>query len=273
MDLAFFGHHKCASTSTEALCFDLCNKLGYTPIYKKTAFVSDLSPFLKKEGLNFIISINSSYKSLDGNHDFKGFHIIRDPRDICISGYFSHLHTHKIEGFDRLGSHREKLQQLNFDDGLIHEIEFTSFWLEHIENWNYEDSRILEVKMEDMIVNPRKTWMQIFRWLGILNVHASPHPIDNVLFKSNHLSRLLGIPAVFMRDGIPEKTLELLSDKYSFKSLSKGREIGQEDVKSHYRKGKSGDWKNYFKEEHKNYFKQKYGNLLIKLGYEKDLNW
>lgn len=38
-------------------------------------------------------------------------------------------------------------------------------------------------------------------------------------------------------------------------------------------KGKIGAWKNEFTQEHKNAFKRVAGDLLIKLGYEKDLNW
>ncbi|HKI46863.1 MAG TPA: sulfotransferase domain-containing protein [Balneolales bacterium] len=39
------------------------------------------------------------------------------------------------------------------------------------------------------------------------------------------------------------------------------------------RKGIAGDWKNYFNEKHKAIFKQNAGELLIKLGYENDLEW
>jgi len=40
-----------------------------------------------------------------------------------------------------------------------------------------------------------------------------------------------------------------------------------------FRNGKIGDWKNYFSNEQKKLFKKIGGNLLIKLGYEKNLNW
>jgi len=43
--------------------------------------------------------------------------------------------------------------------------------------------------------------------------------------------------------------------------------------KNHLRKGKNGDWKNYFSEVHKEIFKEIAGETLIKLGYEKDMNW
>ena len=40
-----------------------------------------------------------------------------------------------------------------------------------------------------------------------------------------------------------------------------------------FRSGKTGEWRKYFKEEHKKIFKDVAGDLLLKLGYEKDGNW
>lgn len=40
-----------------------------------------------------------------------------------------------------------------------------------------------------------------------------------------------------------------------------------------FRSGKTGEWKKYFTEEHKKIFKDVAGDLLIRLGYEKDNNW
>lgn len=40
-----------------------------------------------------------------------------------------------------------------------------------------------------------------------------------------------------------------------------------------FSKGKSGSWKEYFKEHHKAKFKELLGDILIDLGYEKDYNW
>jgi hypothetical protein len=39
------------------------------------------------------------------------------------------------------------------------------------------------------------------------------------------------------------------------------------------RKAMAGDWKNYFTEEHRQIFKEIAGDILVKLEYEKDLNW
>ena len=40
-----------------------------------------------------------------------------------------------------------------------------------------------------------------------------------------------------------------------------------------FRSGKTGEWKKYFKEEHKKIFEEVAGNLLLKLGYEKNNDW
>ena len=40
-----------------------------------------------------------------------------------------------------------------------------------------------------------------------------------------------------------------------------------------YRSGKVGGWREVFSEDHKLRFKETAGDILIKLGYEKDQNW
>ena len=40
-----------------------------------------------------------------------------------------------------------------------------------------------------------------------------------------------------------------------------------------FRSGKTGEWSKYFTEEHKNMFKESAGDLLIKLGFETNLQW
>jgi len=58
-----------------------------------------------------------------------------------------------------------------------------------------------------------------------------------------------------------------------FSKQASGRKQGEEDPRSHYRKGVAGDWINYFNQEHRRYFRENYTDLLIKLGYEKGSDW
>ncbi len=45
------------------------------------------------------------------------------------------------------------------------------------------------------------------------------------------------------------------------------------DTAGTFREGQIGSWKKHFSSEQKRLFKKKGGELLMKLGYEKDLNW
>jgi hypothetical protein len=59
----------------------------------------------------------------------------------------------------------------------------------------------------------------------------------------------------------------------SFEKWSEGRERGEEDSSAFYRKGIAGDWKNVFTERDREIFKEAAGELLIRLGYERDGDW
>jgi len=58
-----------------------------------------------------------------------------------------------------------------------------------------------------------------------------------------------------------------------FSKMTGGRERGQEDPQSHYRKGVSGDWRTHFTAKYVDYFKEMHNPLLLKLGYEGDPDW
>ena len=70
-----------------------------------------------------------------------------------------------------------------------------------------------------------------------------------------------------------ERLVEHCVSSASFEKLSRGRQRGQEDTSSFYRKGVAGDWNNYFTERDKQIYKEEAGELLIRLGYERDLDW
>lgn len=276
---AYFGHHKCASTYSVAMSYEACNALGLKPLERKIAFESSLEEIFPLKKSTFLISQSSTYEKVkELNGHFKGFHIIRDPRDICVSGYFSHIKTHFVEGWPQLAEYRKELKTLSKEDGLLREFEYSDFWLQQIELWNYDDPHIIEVKMEDLTENPYKEWKRIFDFLGLIDAknYKSSSMVYDLNTKINRGIKYWNYPESLRlnKSGFRMSSLEFLTqEKYSFKKLSGGRKQGQENTDSHYRKGKRGDWRNHFSERHKSVFKHKYGELLIKLGYEKDLNW
>ena len=65
-----------------------------------------------------------------------------------------------------------------------------------------------------------------------------------------------------------KELLKTAIEKYSFKTLSSGREVGVEDRGNHYRKGLIGDWKNYFTEEKNKEFCERHKLLMERWGYD-----
>ena len=280
--LAYFGHHKCASTYSINICYEVCNSLGFRPIESKIAFEKSPEKIFPLQKSSFLISqtsIHNKVKELGDN--FKGFHVIRDPRDICVSGYYSHLKTHFVEGWPKLGEYRKELQKLNKEEGLLKEFEYSDFWLQHIDTWDYNDPNIVEVKMEDLTENPLQEWIRVFDFLGLIDpsekeLEKSPSFSYKIKENLNRALKYRNLPEEFRfnKKGLLIATIRSwVEEKYSFKNLAGGRKQGQENTNSHYRKGKRGDWQNHFNDKHKAVFKEKYGDLLIKLGYEKDYNW
>jgi hypothetical protein len=70
------------------------------------------------------------------------------------------------------------------------------------------------------------------------------------------------------RPWITPKALCRLLHEHRFETKA-GRRPGQEDVSSHYRKGVSGDWRNYFENVHVQHFHKRYPGVVEKLGYDR----
>jgi LPS sulfotransferase NodH len=184
-------------------------------------------------------------------------HIIRDGRDQAVS--FIHQQgnrakrgrTHRLspEELARSEAYRRSPRELaETGEGMFAEKTLRKA----AQNWSLrvgratEDGPALfgdcytEVRYEDLLVRPNE---EVGRLLGFLGVDTE------------------------------ERLVESCVNSASFERLSRGRERGQEDPSSFYRKGVAGDWRNYFSEEDRRVFKEEAGELLIRLGYEDDLDW
>lgn len=211
-----------------------------------------LSQHLSSEKTEFLAYANADPVQVATISSFKAFHVIRDPRDIVVSGYFSHKNSHHVEHWPELETHRRQLNEVSVDEGLLLEMEFSRLLrtrnlqvglLSSLEDWDYEQQNILELKYETLIEDPPTAFSRAFSFLGLLESNGEREQLLNAI------------------------------DQYSFRKLSGGRQQGQEDQRNHFRKGIAGDWKKYFSDDHKARFKAEFGDLLIRLGYEKDLNW
>jgi hypothetical protein len=251
--LAYFGHHKAASDWIHNIAKEACQEmeLNYVYIHNPRQFDFDLRSFVDREKVDFLTYANADLPDIEGCLDrIRGFHVVRDPRDVTVSAYFSHLHSHSADDFPRLVGHRQKLRQTTKEEGLLLELEFERPNFEKMNRWDYSLPNVLELKMEQLIREPVEHFRRIFGFLGVIDEDGGRLP-----------------------DKITVDALADIVDRYDFAKQSGGRRPGQEDPKNHYRKGVPGDWKNYFMAEHKTYFKQNFNDLLVKLGYEQADNW
>ncbi len=278
--LAFFGHHKCASTwihnIVDALCAEAGWRLDY--LYGEHQFDRNLAAHVERKKLDWISYVNADARHLAGLPALRGFHVVRDPRDLVVSAYFSHLHSHPTHTWPELVPHREALIACDKTQGLLREIEFSSQFLAHMAGWDYGRPDVLELKQEQFTKDPYRGFLDIFRFLGVLDEsHYNKRRWLPYLTQStvNITQRLAGgvQPLRLPRDSIPgERVLGVVYDN-RFEKFSGGRGKGKENVKSHYRKGQGGDWINHFEDVHVRAFKERWNDLLLALGYETNADW
>jgi hypothetical protein len=255
--LAYFGHHKAASTWIKDVVQDACAELGLRCVYvhHPRQFESGLKQLIEQQKVDFLIHANAQMdhvKELLGQ--LRGFHVVRDPRDMAVSAFFSHLNSHPAQEFPHLLEYRDKLRSATKEDGLLMELA-RPYVYGAMSAWDYSLPNVLELRMEDVVREPREWFGRIFDFLGIVDGHVA--------------SGKGGA-------GRPCLTLDMVAEivaRNDFTNKTGGRRPGEEDIHSHYRKGVPGDWKNHFTERHKDYVKKNLNTLLVKLGYEKDDNW
>lgn len=170
---------------------------------------------------------------------YKVFFVMRDPRDVLISWYFSSKYSHDLIGDQ--AKVREELNRLDLTDGLLYGIDhlddFGLFGAQR--SWADAGSNqdvVMLVRYEDLAVADN---LSLFRKL------------------CDHCD--IRIPTDVLK--------ELLQDN-SFERLSGGRRRGEEKRDASYRKGVHGDWKNYFNGKIEQRFAEATGDLLAVWGYE-----
>ena len=181
-----------------------------------------------------------------GSRLVRGTHMIRDPRDVVISGFFYHLWTDERwahEPRPEFGgkSYQQLLRSLTKDDGLLAEIRRAAMTtIPDMASWRYDRPGFMELRYEDVIADEAEWFGRIFRHYGF----------DD--------------PAV-------ERCLHIVH-RHSFQGAT-GRAVGTVREHKHRRSGKVGEWREHFREEHRALFKQLAGESLLTLGYEESWNW
>ena len=286
----FFGHHKCASGWIDNIIREFCLHMGvsFKIVHQPYSFekYGTLGPLVEAENIQFLAYINTSTKYTPDLKVYRAFHVVRDPRDIVVSAYFSHKKSLNAPTWEELNELRSKLQTMSKDEGLFFELEYLSQQFSEMADWDYNQSHILEMKMEELSTNPLEGFIRILTFLEMFDDKEYSGLEKLSLETQLKMNRLNFKGRRFMPGKIPmfpvpkrpvyqipRFIVEEITNRLSFARLAGGRDKGQENVNSHYRKGVHGDWKNHLNADHIRYFKENYNDLLIQLGYETDADW
>ena len=177
---------------------------------------------------------------------FRGLHIIRDPRDIVVSGFFYHQWSKESwlkEPWAELGgrTYQEHLCALPPAEGLSFEMEHVSAkTIRDMLKWDYTNPAFHEIRYEDLLQNEDVVFSEIFHFLGFRK-------------QADSLSICI-------------------ADRFSFNRLT-GRQLGEVRAGSHLRSGQIGQWRNIFTSAQKKRFTQLFPDALKQLSYETSDDW
>jgi hypothetical protein len=259
-NLVFFGHHKCASTWMTNIFYGIQKWTGYRIHYM----------YHPESELN--IHPNARRSDVARYTDLRGVHLIRDPRDVVISGYWSHLKTHPPRDWTEMILLRERLNKVSFADGLFLEMDFLEQHFRDMSEWDYTLPNVLELRYED--VTGRQNLDELFAFLGFEDAEGPLQRTNYLMWRTiNKFNNRGWVPFRNSHLSMPLDIQRQIVAANTFERLAGDRRKGQENTDSHYRKGVSGDWKDHFGTEHKDYFKAKFGDLLQRLGYATDNDW
>jgi hypothetical protein len=277
--IAFFGHHKCASTWAGGILWEAAEILGLRRIVVNFArtWPQGINQPISAHRAEVLNYTNAEPMALLSLPRFRGFHLIRDPRDICVSAYYSHLKSHELfDDWPELQLIREKLQSLSFEDGLAWQIENLANQFSAMEAWDYAQPNIQELRFEDVIAAPTEIMVHVLEWLGLATPEGQTRSMVHEAMsdaKCAIMSKSRTIIPLRSRGKLSHAAAVSLVWDRRFEKLTKGRQRGIEDASSHYRKGVSGDWLRTFTSQHREVFNTCYPNLLQCLGYEDDDSW
>ena len=175
------------------------------------------------------------FRDLPKPERHRAFFVLRDPRDMVVSSYFSTRNSHAPMG--DIPQVRKVLREKPFKDGLLFLIDH------HAERGTFRALRSWVTAAESDAI-------PLFRYEDLTGERQR----DEV----DRMMRHCGIV-------IPPAELNDLLARYSFSRMRSGP--ADETRPSHYRKGRSGDWQSHFDDDIHEAFAAATGDLVELLGY------
>jgi len=276
--LGLFCHHRCASTWLSDLLEEVCRYTGhrFARVFDSEMVGGDLSAFVQRDGVEVLAYMNADWRQVGPLGALLGVHVVRDPRDILVSSYYSHRFSHPTDYWTGLADHRKELEGLSREEGLLAEVQCRRMQFEQMNSWSYGAPGILELRFEDLVGDPAEQVTRLLDHLGLLTEAAGASGPQRQEDSPRGRLRRLAVSAIEkVRGGeldsrsgsIARSSLSAILERYSFEALSGGRSPGEEDLMHHYRRGTPGEWRELLGSEHLAALESHFPELVVRLGY------
>ncbi len=222
----YFGYHRSGSSWIARLLDQACVELRlHFDVLHDASDVDDLGAWVADRHTQVLAWTNTDGRRLAELGPFVGVHVVRDPRDVVVSAYFSHLLSHPTAGMPWLPPHRAELSTLDRDAGLAAEIRCRSLQFEQLQAWPGH-SDVQELRFEALTADPSTEVPRLFEALDLVG-------------RSLPLRRRLS-----------HEDAARVAHAHRFQLLAGGRTPGTEDRTHHYGRGTPGDWRTHLQEHH-----------------------
>jgi hypothetical protein len=234
--LVHAGHHRSGTVWFARVLFNVADYYGLRTQRLEAAF--DIRP-----GMDLVIYEQARDLSFDRlpERPARVTHIVRDPRDMIVSGYHYHQWCNEswvTEPWDRYGgcSYRDVLKSLPTDEGLAEEIrvcsEFT-FPGMVVEAWSHAE--VLQIRYEELVADEDALFGRVFRHYGF-SASATATAVSR-------------------------------ARAFTFSRVT-GRALGETQAGQHLRSGAPGAWRDVLSGEHQRLLEELSPGLLSALRYD-----
>jgi hypothetical protein len=238
----YVSYHKCATRFTERVLRSVCDRHGLRAEKFDSLHSEVTQADLAETDFLMLTDYSSAMVDLD-RFSARGLYVTRDPRDILVSLYFSHRFSHELN-HPEIERDRTALAGLAVPEGLDYLMRNSGFFariMREMRNWPQARSGYFETTFERLTKQPQREFGRILSFLGL---------------------------------SVGERALSSILEQNSFPALQAdwAREFPGAPM-NHYRRGTAGDWRLHLVGECKERFRAQYGPLLIRLGFERQLDW
>jgi hypothetical protein len=178
----------------------------------------------------------ANFRAVPKPGEYRAFFVMRDPRDIVVSWYFSTRYSHPLT--PGVADQRPKLQRMDRQEGIL-------FSIRHLAQYGLFEA------LRSWAEAPPCPAHKLVRFEDLVGTDGK-----------NEVRELLEHCEI----EVPDAVFDEVHRSNSLKAIRSGEKI-REDKRSKYRRGRSGDWTDHFEPRVQRCFRETTGDLVEVLGY------